>query len=132
MFYIVFFTVAYVWSHATGAAHNWAKANSLPTTGVQCYWLNNWISHWCMCWVFIGQLWCKMHGILPARDTNAILYDCIPVIIFFCSERIQHRPATVAWLMGYRARTSPWQAKRKNWAPFSYISVFSTLLVFSK
>jgi len=45
-----FFTVAYVCSHATDAAntaHNWAETNSLPTTGVQCYWLNNWISHWC-------------------------------------------------------------------------------------
>jgi len=49
MFYL-FFTVAYVWSQAIGVsntAHNWAEANSLLTTGAQCYWLNNLVSHWC-------------------------------------------------------------------------------------
>jgi len=28
-------------------AHNWTEAHSLRTTGVQFYWLNNWISHCC-------------------------------------------------------------------------------------
>ena len=27
-------------------AHNWAEDHSLTTTGVQCYLLNNLISHW--------------------------------------------------------------------------------------
>jgi len=26
--------------------HNWAETYSLPTIGEQCYWLNNWFSHW--------------------------------------------------------------------------------------
>ena len=118
--------VAYVLSHTTGpalyplhpprpttisvarantkcwTAHNWAKAHSLLTTGVQCCRLNSWISHWCKagvgnprlawtfnivngfpslgakCWVFISQLWCKIYRILQALTTKTILHGCIP------------------------------------------------------
>jgi len=57
---------------------------------IQCYWLNNWISHWrtVECWVFIGHLWCKIHCILHARATNTILPDYIhwkPAFLFACS-----------------------------------------------
>jgi len=63
-------------------AHNWPEAPDWA----QCYSLKNWISHWCKFWVFIGQFWCKIHWILHARATNAILYG----LFHFCSfERIQ-------------------------------------------
>jgi len=68
-------------------AHNWPEA----PYWAQCYSLNNWISHWCKFWVFIRQFWCKIHWILQARATNAILYDFIRVILLLYIERIQHR-----------------------------------------
>ena len=68
-------------------AHNWSE----DPCWAQCYSLNNWISHWCKFWVFIGQFWCKIHWILQARATNAILYDFIRVIPLLYMERIQHR-----------------------------------------
>jgi len=36
-----------------------------------------------------------VHWILQAQATNMILYDCIPVILFLYSERIQHRSTTM-------------------------------------
>jgi len=40
-------------------AQNWTEAHSLPTTGVQCYCLNNWILHWWkllfFCWTTLAQ-----------------------------------------------------------------------------
>jgi len=57
-------------------------STTLRTTGVKFH-------------VFIGQLWCKIHWILQARATNTILYDCIPVILYFYSEGIQHKSTTV-------------------------------------
>jgi len=49
---------------------------------------------------FLEQLWCKIHWRLQSRDTNTILCDCIPVILYLFSERIRHRSWTVVWLTG--------------------------------
>jgi len=50
-------------------------------------------------WVFVRQLWCKVHRILQVQATNTVLYDCTswkPVILFLHIEMIQHRPTIVA------------------------------------
>jgi len=55
--------------------------------------------------------------ILQARATNAILYDCIRVILFLYGERIQHRSTTEVWPTGVQGCEPPWQDKCKNRAP---------------
>jgi len=48
--------------------------------------------------------------------------------IFLYSKRIQHRATTAGETDGgTRVRTSPWQAKCKNWAPFFLYVDFSKL-----
>jgi len=109
-------------------AHNWAEA----PYWAQCYSLNNWISHLCKFLVFIGHFWCKIHWILQARATNTILYDCVPVILFLYSERIQHRSKTVVWVTGVQGcEPPPWQNKCKNWTPILVIFRYSVLFWFS-
>jgi len=74
-----------------------------------------------------------LHWILQARARNTILYDCIAAILFFYSERIQHRSTTVVWLMGVQGcNPLPWQVNAKTEPHPVYISVFGTFLVFSK
>jgi len=66
--------------------------------------------------------------ILQARATNAILYDCIRVILFLYGERIQQRCDR----RGYKGANLPDKINAKTELPFAYISIFSTFLVFSK
>jgi len=77
---------------------------------------------------FIAHPWWKIHWILQVRATNAILYDCIRVILFLCRERIQHRSTTVVWLTGVQGcKPPPWQNKCKKWAPILLIFWYSVL-----
>ena len=99
----------------------------------QCYSLNNWISHWCRFWVFIGKFWCKIHWILQARATNAISYDFIRVMLFLYIERIQHRSIQqwCDWREFKGANLPPDKINAETEPHFAYISVFSTFLVFT-
>ena len=75
---------------------------------------------------------CKIHWILQARATNTISHDCIPVILFLYSERIQHRSTTVVGLTGVQGcEPPPWQDDCKNWAPILLIFRYSVLFWFS-
>ena len=109
-------------------AHNWAEA----PYWAQCYSLNNWISHWCKFWVFIGQFWCKIHWIVGAGyECNFIWF--LRVILFLYIERIQHRP-TQQWCDWWEfkgANLPPDKINAETEPHFAYISVFSTFLVFS-
>ena len=52
-------------------------------------------------WVFVGQLWCKIHWISQLQATNTISHDCTPwksAILLLYSEITQHRSTTVAYL----------------------------------
>ena len=104
--YFIVVTVTYLSSHTTRAAN---RAHSLPTTGHSLYTTLVFVYYKLItgffigvkCWFFIGQLWYKIHWIFQARAANAILHDCSPwkaVILFWHSERIQHRSTTVTWL----------------------------------
>ena len=55
-------------------AQNWTEAHSLPTTGIECYCLNNWILYWWKVLYFIRQPWHKMHRILQVQASNMILH----------------------------------------------------------
>jgi len=68
--------------------------------------------------VFIGQLWCRIHWILQPRVTNTILYDCIPVILFLYSERIQHGSTTEVWLTGVQGYLPTDKLNAKTESPF--------------
>jgi len=84
-------------------------------------------------WVFIGQLWYKIHWILQARATNTILNGCIPVILFLYSERIQHRSKTKVWLTGVQGcEPLSWQAKYKNGFLILFIFRYSVPCWFSE
>ena len=132
---IYFFTVACVWPHATGVAntaHNWAEANSLPTTGVKCHWLNNWTSHWCKVLSF--------HWTTLMQDTLDITgagyeYDFI-WLYTGCSILVQWKDTTQVCSSGVTGGVQgreppPWQAKCKNWAPILLIFQYSVLFWFS-
>jgi len=98
-----------------GTAHNWAEA----PYWAQCYSLNNWISHWCKFWVFIGQFWCKIHWIVGAG------YECDFIWLYTGYSILVHWKdttqvyTTVVWLTGVQGyEPPPWQDKCRNWAPF--------------
>jgi len=39
--------------------------------------------------------------------TNTIWYDCIPVILYLYSKRVQHRSTTMVWLAGVQRCKPP-------------------------
>jgi len=56
------------------------------------------------------------------RAGCAPVYDCMPVILFLYSERIQHRPTTVVWLTWIQGcEPPPGQAECKTWTTILFI-----------
>jgi len=101
--------------------HNWAETHRLPTTGGQCYWLNNWISHWCPVLSF--------HWTFLMKDTPDIIcagyeYDFTWLygLETGYSILVQWEDTTQVYNSavtegGARVPTpSPCQGKYKNWA----------------
>ena len=110
--------------------HFWPAGYGLHTPGAKC-------------WVFIGQLWCKIHRMFQARPTNTILHNLLyrlpwkPAILYLCSERMQHRSTTAVYMTGRKGTNLPLAKLNVKTGPtcslyfcFQYSFGFQKIVVF--
>jgi len=107
-------------------AHNWAEVHH----SAQCYSLNNWIPHWCKVSSFN---WTTL--VQGTLDITGYEYDFIWLHTAY-SIIIQWQDTTQVYNSGVTdgdagMRTSPLQAKCKNWAFVLHIFWYSVLFWFS-
>jgi len=109
-------------------AHNWAEAQHWT----QCYWLSNWISHWCKvsCFHWTTLMQDTLVITCPGYEYGFIwLYAGYSILVQWKNTTQVHNSGVTDG--NTRVQTSPLTSKCKNWAPILFIFRYSVLLWFS-